>query len=120
MEIRFVPSYVVASALVDQITIALFMEDQATGVSLFVPGDIGPGTHPVGDLYDLAEAPITARFDPFQDQILDSFESISGTLVLTETGSSFSGSFTFLAVHTPEGSSSVTVDGNFAAIPLGQ
>ncbi|HET7012221.1 MAG TPA: hypothetical protein VFI11_15715 [Anaerolineales bacterium] len=116
---RFSPESLVAHSMVDEVAIGLFTADQLTGVTLFMPMEIQPGTYRIGDLFNATDADITGRFDTFQDDATVSFESLNGALELTQTGSSFSGSFTFSAVRTPGGDLSVTIDGNFEAIPFG-
>ena len=120
LNLAYRPSTQTASPLVDTIAISLLDSNQATGVLLFMPLDIQPGTYPIGDLFNQAEAEVTARFDTFDGATVNSYESISGTLTLTETGVSFSGSFTFEAVHTPDGSRPITATGNFTGVAAGQ
>jgi hypothetical protein len=120
LNLTYQPSTVTASPLVDMVTISLLDSNQATGVLLFMPLDIQPGTYPIGDLFNLADTEVTARFDTFDGSTVSSYESISGTLTLTETGASFSGSFTFEAVHTPDGSGPITATGNFSGVASGQ
>ncbi len=97
--------------------IAFVFSDNLSGVSLFMPANIQPGTHALGDLFHLIDD-TNARFDYYTGDTTASYESLSGTLVLTEIDP-LSGSYNFTAVKTPEGILSVTVAGNFAGIPRG-
>ena len=120
LELRFQPASVLATPLAGTVTIVFYEADQVSGVRLFLPADLQPGTYPIGDLFRLAEADVIARFDHNDAATGNSFwESTEGTLVLTQTGASLSGSFTFTAVSTPDGSKSVTVVGNFEGVSLG-
>jgi hypothetical protein len=120
IHLTYRPSTLNASPLIDTIAISLLDSNQATGVLLFMPLNIEPGTYSIGDLFNQADAEVTARFDTFDGTTVDSYESISGTLTLTETGASFSGSFTFEAVHAPDGSRPITATGNFEGVTVGQ
>jgi hypothetical protein len=121
VNLNFQATAITAVPLIDTVVISLLDTDQATGVILFVPMDIQPGTYPIGDLYNQSDADVTARFDSLQDSTLTSYESIGGTLTLTETGASFSGTFTFEALRKPDGAGSITVTGSFeGAAVLGQ
>jgi hypothetical protein len=73
-------------------------------------------------LGSLSDSELAARFDHLDRNNSSrraSWESIEGTLVLTQTGDSISGSFSFSAVRTPDGSESVIVAGNFEGVPVG-
>src|SRR5688572_1097288 len=52
ISITYRPSTVTASPLVDMVTISLLDSNQATGVLLFMPLNIEPGTYPIGDLFN--------------------------------------------------------------------
>jgi hypothetical protein len=117
-ELHYQATRMTAALLVDSVVISL-MADEATGVALFLPAVTPPGTHLIGDLFQRADAAITARFDRYEDGRFVSYESTDGRLVLAESGASFSGSFSFTAVHTPEGDRPVSVEGNFEGVVLG-
>lgn len=121
VSVNFQASTITAVSLVDTVMISMLNTDNATGVMIFMPAGIQPGTYAIGDLYNEAEADVTARYDSLQDTTVTSYESISGTLNLTETTSTFSGTFTFEAVNATDGSGSITVSGSFQGVAtLGQ
>ena len=117
-ELHYRATSVTAAPLIDTVVISV-MADEATGVALFLPAVTPPGTHLIGDLFHRADAAITARFDRYEDGRFVSYESTDGTLVLSESGSSFSGSFSFTAVRTPDGERPVSVEVNFEDVVLG-
>jgi hypothetical protein len=121
ISVNFQASAITAVSLVDTVMISMLDTDNATGVMIFLPADIQPGTYDVGDLYNEAEAEVTARYDSLEDSTVTSYESVSGTLTLTETGTTFSGTFTFEAVNAEDGTGSITVSGSFQGVAtLGQ
>ncbi len=117
LDLRYTPAFPMVSSVVDTLIVALVDSDGASGVALFIPADIQPGTYPIGDLFNLAGAEVTARYDHLAGDDSRYYESTTGTLVLTETGDSLSGSFTFTALRTPDGSASITAEGSFGPIP---
>jgi hypothetical protein len=121
ISVNFQASAITAVSLVDTVMISMLDTDNATGVMIFLPADIQPGTYDIGDLYNEAEADVTARYDSLEDATVTSYESVSGTLTLTETGTTFSGTFTFEAVSSTDGTGSITVSGSFQGVAtLGQ
>jgi hypothetical protein len=117
LDLRYTPADPLINSISGTLVIALVDSDGASGVAIFIPADIQPGTYPIGDLFHMADASVTARYDHLADDDSRYYESTSGTLVLTETGTSFAGSFSFTAVRTPAGASTVTVDGSFGPLP---
>ena len=93
----------------------LIHPDGVSQIGIFMPEDIQPGAYPIGNLITLEEG-ITARFDYVSESGLDYFESLEGTLELTETGAAFSGFFNFTAADPRDQSRTVTVSGNFEGV----
>jgi len=118
INLEFQASTITAASLVDTVMISMLDIDNATGVMIFIPADIQPGTYVIGDLYNESEADVTARYDSLTDTIITSYESNNGTLTLTETGATFSGTFTFEAVKAADGTGSITVSGSFQSISI--
>jgi len=83
-----------------------------SGVRVFVPEGTVAGSYDMVSLLDLEDG-ISARFDYFNADVIDYFESTDGHLELTEAGDSYSGSFTFNAVDPRDHSRTISASGNF-------
>jgi hypothetical protein len=116
LDYAFGPASTSLSDLVGTTGLSLLDTDGISGVTLFFPTGTQPGQYAIGDLFNLANADITARFDRFAGVNSSYWESLKGTLVLTQVSPGFSGSFTFEAVDTPDGLQHVTVQGSFTGV----
>jgi hypothetical protein len=105
----FDASTTTAVTLIDTVTVTLLDTDNATGVMIFLPSGIQPGTYDIGG----EDAEVTARFDSLQDTTISSYESTSGTLTLTQVDGTYSGTFTFEASN---GTDTITVTGSLDGV----
>jgi len=113
--ITYAPIAQVVSNIGGQMEIFLQLQaesDVPSGVRIFVPEGTQVGSYDMVSLLDLEDG-VSARFDYFNADVIDYFESTDGHLELTEAGDSYSGSFTFNAVDPRDHSRTISASGNF-------
>ncbi len=112
----FTPVSSDAGALGDKIIINLH-EGTVGGVSLALPPNTKPGTYVIGDHLRKPVVDFSGEYDVFGPSHAF-YLSTAGSLVLTFTGSKYSGYFRFQAVHNKDATKSIWVIGSFTDVPF--
>jgi hypothetical protein len=84
-------------------------------VTIHVPHNTQPGTYPMVDNVTNDGTAVSAGYGDCNGA--NGFASKSGTLTLTSTGATWSGTFDFTAVGTTDSSKTVHVSGSFKDVP---
>jgi hypothetical protein len=118
----YTPSEVDAVKIGDRVGISLY-EDFPCGVDIQFPLDSPPGTYAFDNMRVEMVPKVWARYGELgaceTDGGFFGYESVGGTLVLTASGTSFSGTFEFDAVDAKDTTKKIHVSGAFqnAALP---
>ncbi len=112
----FTPTSSEARAVDGKIVISL-REKTVSGVILTLPPNTKFGTYAIGDRKSKPAPDFLGEYDVFgPDQA--SYSSTAGSLVLTFTGSAYSGYVRFQAVNTKDAAKSIWVIGSFTDVPF--
>ena len=112
----FTPTSSEAGAAGGRIVISL-REKTVGAVSLTLPPNTKPGTYVIGGRNSRPAAAFLGEYDVFApDQA--SYLSSAGSLVLTFTGSAYSGYFRFQAINEKDAAKSIWVIGSFTDVPF--
>jgi hypothetical protein len=113
----YTPQEVYAVKIADSVGIGLD-EEFPCGVSLQFPIDIQPGTYPIEDVLHEIVSDVFGRYGEVCDLEEGHYASTAGTLTLTATGASFSGTFEFSAASVRDNSKTIQVSGSFSNVPF--
>lgn len=114
---KYTPTDPSAVRIVDSVGIGLD-EQFPCGVLVQFPANTQPGTYPIEDMRQPVPKKIFGRYGELCELPEGFYESTDGQLVLTVSGTSFSGTFEFNAASVKDKTKTIRVVGSFKDVSL--